>query len=171
MGFPKMIIRHKGVFNLEELFKVMRRWFMDQGYEWHEKVVKHKVPSPAGAEDQYFWHNWKYVTEYAKFTIDLYMHIWDNKEVEVVRDGKKQTLNQCAIFFEITPDLSLDYQGRFEKNKFLLRLREWFHEYVWKNEIEDGWEDEAYYRAYKFHRVIKEYLDFESAHNAEEATW
>ena len=161
-----MFIKYKGIFDLLGLFKMMRDFIMEQGYQWDEQVVKHKVPGPSGAEDQYKWTAWKKVTEYTKFHIETYMHIWDLKEIEVVKSGKKTVMYQGRILIRIIPMVELDYNNRFEGSKFMLALRDWFHEYVWKHEIEDIWEDGLYYYTYKYHKAIKEYLEFESATNA-----
>src|SRR3989338_6436098 len=119
----RMYIKHKGIFDLAGLFKVMRAWLMDDGYQCDEPVIKHKVPGPSGSEDQYRWTAWKRVTEYTKFHIDVYFHFYDMKEIEVVKNGKKVMMNQGRFLLTIDPIVELDYQNRFEGSKFMIALR------------------------------------------------
>jgi len=164
-------IKHKGIFNLDGLFKVMRDWMVGQGYEFHEISVKHKVPSPSGAEQEFKFWGWKRVNEYIKFHIDVFMRIYDIKDVEVIKDGKKEMLSQAAIMIEFSARYDKDWSNRFKKGKFLRWLGRFYETYLMKEEIVTKWEDEIYYRIHKFARVIKDFLDFESKSNAYEDVW
>ena len=164
-------IKHVGIFNIDGLFHMIRDWIEHQDYDFHEKSVKHKLPSPAGWEEEYEWLGTKKITEYIKFEIDVFMHLYNIREVEVVKEGQKQTLYQGSIEIWLRPHVVNDYGDRFTGNKFLKGLQDWLNEYVFKHELDDVWEDEAYYRCLKLHRAIKEYLDFETKTNASEGRW
>ena len=166
-----MRIKHRGIFDMGGLFRTMRSWMIDQGYEFHETTAKHRVPSPAGATEEFVWSGWRRVNGYVVFRIRFWMRAYEVKDVEVVRGGKKKHLTQGAIWIEITPSVELDYQNRFGGSRFLQKVQDFYHHHVIKHNIQDIWEDEVYYRAYKLHRIIKEYLDFETKTNASEGRW
>ncbi|MBS3127782.1 hypothetical protein J4410_01435 [Candidatus Woesearchaeota archaeon] len=164
-------IKNTGIFNVDGLFHMMRDYLISQDFEFHEVSVKHKVPSSAGWEEEYEWRATKKINEYIKFEVKVFMHLYNIREIEVVKEGKKQTLHQGSIEIWLRPTVIMDYEQRFAGNAFLIALQDWFHEYVWKHELDDIWEDEVYYRCLKFHRAIKEYLDFETKTNASEDRW
>ena len=68
-----MVIKHNGIFDMQHLFHAMHDWFESSGYEFHERQAKHKVPSPAGSEEEYRWFAEMDITEYVKFTIAIFM--------------------------------------------------------------------------------------------------
>jgi hypothetical protein len=169
--FPYSIIRFKGVINYDGLFKVIRQWFVDAGYEFHQTALKHKIPSPAGAEQEVKLNGWRKINEYTKFDIALFFKIYDIRDVEVVKEGKKQKLKHIRMNLEITPSVELDYSKRFGGSRFLQYLHEFYMKYIVKEEISTIAEDQLWYIALKLHNTIKEYLDFEAKTNAYEGVW
>ena len=86
------IIKYVGVFNYDKLYRDMAGWFGKWGYELRENTHKHKVPLPSGSEQDIKWEGWRKVNEYVRFWIDVHLHVYDLKNVEVVKDGVKRTL-------------------------------------------------------------------------------
>ena len=163
---PTTRIKIVGIFDLDKVMRGMQKWIVDQGYEFQENQFKHKVPSPAGAEWEVRWKSWRKVTGYTKFWINIFFHIWDMKEVEVIKDGKKQKLTKARMLIEFYGEVELDYDNKMEGSVLKEALREFYHKFVIKRQIDGGWEDELYYRIYKLHRWVKEWLDFETKANA-----
>lgn len=164
-------IKHQGVFDMQGLFKTIRNWFLDHSYEFHETDIKHKVPSPSGYEEEYAMYGIKEVNSYIRFKITVYMIIYDIKDVEVVRDGKKHKLTQASLNMELWGAIEYDWQNRFDSSSFLQSLRDFMNKYVIKKTLDVKWEDELYYRVYKLQTAIKEYLDFETKSNAYQGVW
>ena len=165
-----MRIKHSGIFSLEGLFHVMRDWIVHQGYQFEEHSVKHRLPSPAGAEQEYQWHGWKKMNEYMMYTFDAFIHVYNLQEIEMIKEnGEKIITNQAAIDIWITPVLKFDYAGRFSSHPFMKGLQNWLHQYVWQaREIDRQWSDELYFRLLKLHHIIKDYLELETKTNAYE---
>ena len=164
-------IKHKGVFYLQGLFRTIRKWFMDRSYEFHESDIKHKVPSPAGYEEEYKMHGIKEVNAYIQFRIDVGFIIYDVREVEVIRDGKKHKLTHAALNMELFGTITYDYSNRFGGSKFLQNLEDFYLKNIIRKAKDLRWDDELYYRVYKLQQAIKEYLDFETKSNAYEGAW
>lgn len=164
-------IKHRGIFDMNGLFKTMRKWLFDQGYEMHEKSYKHKVPVPTGAEQEFEWWAWKRVNNYVKFHFEIFIRIYDLKQVEVIREGKKKTLTQGSLLMELAPSIEIDYQNRFGGSKLMQSLHDFYVKYVMNYPIDLKWGDEIYYRMLKLQTVIKEYLNFETKTNAYQDMW
>ncbi len=165
------IIKFIGIFNLPGMMRTMRNWIVNQGYEFHEKGLKHKVPTPAGAEQEFGWWGWRKVNDYVKYHIDIYIHIWELHDVEVVREGKKQKLQNARVQIEITGRCELDWSNRFGGSRFLLALADFYDNYIVRRNIDLVYTDQLYYRLYKLQKVVKEFLEFETKTNAYEDMW
>jgi hypothetical protein len=168
---PTSRLKFKGIMDYPGLFKVIRRWYVDQGYEFHQDTLKHKLPSPAGYAQEIKISGWKKVNEYSKFNIKIYMHVFDIKEVEVVKEGKKTKLQHVRLQMEITPSVDVDYASRFGGSRLLQELQDFFLKYVYKEEIATLMEDQIWYRVYKLQKIIKDYFDFEAKTNAYDGAW
>ena len=156
------VIRYKGLFDFDGLYNLIAAWMKARGYWFQEKVYKHKVPLPTGAEQEISFTGSKDITEFYRHNMALDFHLWDMTEVEVEVKGVKKTLTSARMEIIITGDLEVDYQGRFEKKKFLQELRNFLMKYIIKEEMEGVYADELRYRLYKLHTAIKEYLDMQA---------
>ena len=138
----------------------MRQWIIDSGYEFQEMQYKHKVPDPAGYEQELRWYGWRKVTGYVKYNIHVYFHLWEIKDVELVKQGRKKRMWNARVLIEIKGDVETDWNNYFERanSKFLIGLREWINKYLLFNKIMSSWTDEHYYRIYKLHLVAKQAL-------------
>jgi hypothetical protein len=158
----KMIVRYKGVLDLEGLYRVIVQWLKSRRFWFHETTYKHKVPSPFGAEEEITFNAERKCTEYYKDEIRIYTHIWDQQEVEVIKEGKKQKLIKAKVEIVISGTLTLDWQGMFDKSKFMQKIRTFMHAHLIHEKIENIWYDELYYRTIKLQAVIKDYIDMQS---------
>ena len=168
---PVATIKLDGIFDFKELYKLMHGWFVDRGYFFEETLYKHKVPSPAGAEQTIEWSGWKKVNEYIKYWIEVHIKIRDMKQLEVVKNGEKKILTKARlrIFFE--GEIEFDYAKRFSGNKFLQSLQDIYLNYIIKKDLQNIYEDQLWYVIYKLHRVTKEFLDFDTKGNAFYDVW
>jgi hypothetical protein len=170
----KLTIKFNGIFDFNGLYKVAHDWIVNQNYYFEEKLYKHKVPTPAGAEQDIMWEGWRKVNEYVRYWINVYIKLFDLKEIEVIKEGKKKKLYKARMFIEISGKVELDYSNRFGNSLFGIMLRNFMHKHVWKyteGRISSIWGDELYYRTLKLHQVIKEFLDMESKGNAYYDMW
>ena len=172
-GVP-FIIKYSGIFDLDNLYRTIHEWVVDQRFYFQEDEVKHKVPSPAGAEQDYLFTGWRNINEYARFNIMVHIKLYDLKEVEVIKEGRRKILSKSRLRIYVSGNVELDYKNRFEKNKFLLALRKFYNKYILKEGegiIGGVWWDQLYYHLNKLTTVIKEFLDMESKGNAYYDMW
>ena len=164
-------IKYEGIFDFSELMKTMRSWIVNQGYEFHERSVKHKVPSPIGAEQEFVWWGWRKVNAYIKYHVDMFIKFWDLHDVEVVREGKKQKLQGAKIQIEISGRCELDWTNRFAGSKFLQFMHDFYLNYIIRKDIDTIYTDQLYYRLYKLQQTVKQFLDMEAKESAYADVW
>lgn len=169
---PVNILKFNGIFDFDGLYKVMHDWLVDRQYYFEESLYKHKVPTPAGAEQHIKWDCWRKVNAYVKYWINIYFILRDMKEVEVIKDGERKKLTKARLLIVFGGKVELDFSKRFPHNRLAKNLMDFLINYIWKPEkVVSMWWDELYYRIYKFQRVVKEYLEMESKGNAYYDMW
>jgi len=164
-------VKLSGVFDFKSLYKVMHDWFVERGYFFEEGLYKHKVPSPAGAEQDIRWTGWKKINEFIKYWIKVYIKLWDIKQLEVVKNGEKKILTKARIRIEFDGEVEADYANRFNRSKFLQTLQDFYLRYIIKKDLDHIYTDQLWYVIYKLHKVTKDHLDFDTKGNAFYDVW
>lgn len=162
---PTLIIRYKGLFDFNGLYNLMVQWMKARRFWFHEDTYKHKVPTALGAEQELLWKGNKKITEFYMQDIRIYIHLWDMTEVEVVQKGVTKKLTNARIEMIISGVVTIDYEKRWEESTFYMALLDFYRKYIAKEEIETGYTDQLYYRMYKLHAAIKEFLDMQAKGN------
>ena len=168
----KMVVKKVGIIDLDGLYKIMQRWFYDDKYYFEEPTFRIRPGTPAGLEYEMVWTGWRKMNEYVKYNVNVWFYVWDAKEIEVVKEGRKLKLTKCRLQIEFDGDVELDYTGRFGKTKFGKVLFNLYNYFILQSEkIISNWWDELYYRVYKLQTITKEYLDMEAKGNAYYDVW
>ena len=165
------LLKYKGVFDFDNLFETIYDWLLQHGYEVQEKVFKHKIPTPKGAEQEIEWVAWKLVTHYIKYYFTIEFKIMDLKEVEIVKDDQKLTKSFAKIRIRITAEVRDDWQKIWQGSKFIERLGWFFKSKLYFFDVAVLHEDKLAYRIYELQSAIKASLDMESKYNAFERRW
>jgi hypothetical protein len=168
---PTVRMKYKGVFDLNTLLQNMQEWFPLQGYKFYEKQLKHKIPSPAGAEDEIEWYAIKNVTQYVRYQIDVFFHLWDLHDVQVVKDGQKQKLQWARMLIEIDGKVIYDWQNRFSSTPFNRFLQTLYHNFIIRGDMLFYYSDQLYYFTYKLQKVAKDNLALDTNANPSEGRW
>jgi len=157
-----LTLRYKGVYDFDGLMLLIIEWMKTRRFWFAESVIKHKVLGPFGAEHERKFEGEKKVTDYYMEKMQVVFHLWDATTVEVIEKGVKKELTKARMEIVISGSLVLDYQGRWDKTPFHRKVREFFHTYVIKNKMETFWADGLYYRLFKLHALIKDFLDMQA---------
>ncbi|MFT4343858.1 MAG: hypothetical protein ACMXYE_03880 [Candidatus Woesearchaeota archaeon] len=160
-------IYYVGVFDYNKLISTIATWFNEEGYEFHEQVFKHKVPSPDGSEQEFTFRGWRKYTEYLQIWISVKGHVYELKEIEALVDGEKQTLAKGRLELLFSFEIWLDFNNKFQ-SPMEIQLQNFLHNYVWKKKIEGGYEDMAYYAMYRLHHTMKKVLKMSTPSHAAE---
>ena len=159
----KLTLHYTGLFDFDGLYAAIIDWGKNYGYIWHEKVYKHKVPTPNGAEQEFVWVMEKNVTKYIKYTIVISAHIWDLTEVIVDVGKKKKSLSNGRTVIIFKGTVGTDWQKKFvSDNSFIRKLGEWYETIVLKKEIEGIHWDSLNYRMLNLQNLMKQYFDMQT---------
>ena len=161
-SLPKMSLRYSGIFDFDGLYAAIVDWTKNANYLWHEIDYKHKIPSPAGAKQEFKMEITKRVTDYISHKIIFIMIVYDMKEMDIDVDGKKKALTSARIYIDIKGTLGYDWQETFKGKWVPKKLGEWYNNYIYKKELESNYYDQLYYRILNLHAVLKKYFDMQT---------
>ena len=159
---PVAFIRYKGVWDMQDLYETMVDWFRKRKYKFHEKIYKHKHPSPFGVERQYTWEATRKETEYVQFIYSIYFHTYDVHDIEVISNGKKKNFTKGRIWMEIKASIVTDFEKRWQESSFYAHLKDFYNKYIIKKSFTHGWAAKLRYELYELHALVKKKLKMES---------
>jgi hypothetical protein len=103
---------------------------------------------------------YKKVTDFIKYTIEMEVKVWDLKEFEIERDGKKVMVTDGRMYVKMRGYVEFDYTGRFKtpfEQKLLSILLSVFAKYYELKHI-----DNVTFSLYELQKQIKEFLNMET---------
>src|SRR3989338_1579442 len=160
---PVTYIRYIGVWDMQDLYEAMVDWFRKKKYDFHEKIYKHKHPSPHGVERQYIWEAERKETEYLLIRYKVYMHTYDAHDVEVVmRDGSRRAFTKGKLWVELQVEGQFDFEKRWERNSFYNHLRDFYNKYVIRKRWMQGYSPKHRIELFELQALVKERLKMES---------
>lgn len=122
-------IKQDSIFSLEELYKLMYRWFESKDYKFSEtEYRKYGI----GDIVEIIWSAEKEIDHYAKITIDITFLITGLEKVEIEIEGVKSKSNKGTVEMKFDVNLLLDY-----KKKYGPLMRKIYQNFVIKTRIED----------------------------------
>lgn len=135
---PPFTIKHRGFFNQVEVVKAIQDWMDGKGY--YVNINFFKQSSGKIGQNYYIeMQASRALNEYVKFHIHIIIRIYDMKEVELIKEGKKTKTNQGHFHANIRSKIKFDWQERFKGNKFLIALGDFLREHILKYKISDYW--------------------------------
>ena len=84
------------------------------------------------------------------------MRVFDFKEVEMLKEGKKVMMNTGRIAVELSGSMTLDFENRFGGNKFFQALQDFYHKHIIHRDIGDVWEDDLMLKIVNLGKLIRE---------------
>ncbi len=128
-------VRHVGVFDFKETYRILFEWFIDQGYDFNEKSYKEVIGAGGAKEIELEWICVRKVSDYFKFEIKTGWKIIGMTSVEVEIDGVKQKMNKGDVAISFGCTLLKDYEEKWSKKPFLNFLRTLYDRYLIKERI------------------------------------
>lgn len=128
-------VRHVGVFDFKETYRILFEWFIDQGYDFNEKSYKEVIGAGGAKEIELEWICFRKVSDYFKFEIKTSWKIIGMTSVEVEIDGVKQKMNKGDVTIGFGCTLLKDYEEKWSKKPLLNFLRTLYDRYLIKERI------------------------------------
>ena len=157
---PFAIIKFKGVFDLQRLYKVMVRWLKTRKFEFHEPLYRFKPP-----ELILNWNAERRKTPFVKDIIQVNIDVRGYEEVETIVDGIKKKLVKGRLTINLYFGNETGYADMFGERRWNTvierKLKAWLHQFVLKRDFEMLHLDALMYESWKFHKVIKDFLQME----------
>lgn len=170
-GMLPFRIKYDGLIDWASLYKLIYEWFTQRGYYFEEAGIKHKIPTPMGAEEEYKIAGWRKTTSYMQEEINLNIHFFEMREVEVIKEGQKRNLIKARLIITFNGGVRTDYQERWSQTQFGQYIKSFYERYIIKKDLETVWWDRLYYVIYKLHNEIKLFLDMQAKENAYYDIW
>jgi len=165
----EIIIKFKGLMDLEGLYKLIHDWYESRKFEYHETVFKDKA-KPAGGEEEIRIKAFRNDTELMRVWINLYVHTFELKKVEVIKEGKKKLMENGRFRITIRVEFELDYENNWEKSKFSKVLFQFYVKNIILRKIQT-YGDKIEYEAHGLHEAIKQWLGMEAKGNQFADMW
>ncbi|MBT4538671.1 hypothetical protein HOI26_02065 [Candidatus Woesearchaeota archaeon] len=161
---PQLRLKYDGLFDFDGLYAAIIDWAKRYGYRWHEAAYKHKVPSPAGAEQEFIWALNKRVDEYLDYEILFNVKVEDLSDVTVknkhLSNGRINILIQGKVISDWNKDsgkrgkILSKFINFYKKQKVVDYTTEGGHTY-----------ETLYYRILDLHATMKKFFDMQSKSN------
>ncbi len=148
-NLPLTVIKSKGYFIWKDLLMNIKKWFESEYYLFGETKHKYK---PDEREVDVIGD--RKLNEYVRYKIAVGIKVMGLKDVELIKDGKKITMQEGRVNINIAGTMLLDWQARFKGNKFLQAVQDFYHKYVIKQKIESEWLDHLGFKIYQLTKSI-----------------
>ncbi|MBS3171528.1 hypothetical protein J4449_02865 [Candidatus Woesearchaeota archaeon] len=149
-------IKQRSVFNLDELYKVMFRWFELYGYDMQELEYRDSIEGNA-KHLEIKWKATKRIDDYLQYIIITNFLILGLESVEIEQDGTKTKTNKGEVEINLTGFLEKDYEDKWESG-YSRVIRDIYDKYVIHGRI-DSLSGELYEEIYKLIDEVKAFLN------------
>jgi hypothetical protein len=164
-----LLVKFKGVFDYEGLYKMMHAWLISKRFLFHEPKYKDKVSTPFGNEIEINWDCEKKVTEFIREWIHIEFHMWDFSEVEVIKDGKKTKAAKTRMEIKFSCQVELDYSKKFTEEEgpsFAKKLGQFYVQHVIYWDWRIKYANVLEYSLYDLQTKVKKFLNSDTGSNA-----
>lgn len=165
------IIRYKGTFDLNELYRIIHDWLVSRGFEVHEHKYKSIAVAHGAKERSFDWEAYKPSSEFVMNWIHIHFQMQDIIEIETIKDEKKVKLQQGRIFIRIQHAIELDWSERFAYKEWHQSLLNFMASVMYRKKIDTLWEDKLRFKCYELANIIKETLDMMTKGNEHYDVW
>ncbi len=155
---PHIKIKDRSIFNLDELYKLLLRWFELHNYDFQEQEYRDEDLGEGKKHLEIKWYAEKKIDDYFKFVMEINFFIIGLESVEIEREGVKHKTNRGEIEMRTKAYILKDWQAKFEQTALMKFLRDVYDKYIIRARIE-GYEGELYEETYKILDEFKAFLN------------
>ena len=113
------------VFDMNELYQVMKKWCKINRYDLEEKAIEHEA-IPEGKEEIIRWHIKREADNYIQFVIRSTIKIV-GKDVDVIKKGKAV---KGGISVNLEAWLDKDYDREWEESPVFRFMRDFYNRFI-----------------------------------------
>ena len=123
-------VSYEGIFDMKEVFNVMKQWMSDTGY-WMVEKNHTESSKPDGKFISLDLIIFKKFTDYAKSLFNVKVEFYNVKDTVIERDGKKIKMQEGKVIVSFNGILETDYENRWENKPVYYFLRTVFEKYIY----------------------------------------
>lgn len=127
-------VKQRSVFNLDELYLLLYKWFELYGYDFQEKEYR-DIEKEGKKNLEIAWYTEKKIDDYMKFVIKVSFMVLGLEKVEIEEEGVKRKTSKGEAEVRFDAYIIKDYDNRWEGG-FMKFLREFYDKYIIKGRIE-----------------------------------
>ncbi len=165
----QLMLRYRGIMDLDGFYRVLYNWFDARKFEWHEPNFKDKHPV-SGGEEEIKIMAYRNDTEFMRVVYDIYIHSYEIEPISIVREGRKKYLEKGRFLITITVSFEFDYENRWEGSKFQTSLRDFYIKNILLRKILT-YGDKIEYEAHNLQETLKQWLDMQAKGNQFSDMW
>jgi len=184
VDIPLFKVKYSDVYNLKNLYQMMHEYLVENGWRGKERVFKGDTSTEhADIEKMYLekhcqkgmhkggkemWVWWRLVkfpggkpagySEYFDFQLDIDFHMVYTKDIDVMHQGKKITVQKGEIEMFFRPKLVGDIKEHWKKHPILKHFHQVYWERVMSQQVEKK-EKELWREAYRLQSTVKQFLN------------
>jgi hypothetical protein len=132
----KSKVRHVGIFDFKETYRILYEWLLDQNYDLNEKSYKEVIQPGNAREIEVEWEAVRKVSDYFRNYLNVKFHLMGMTTIDVEIDGVKQKMNKGQFEMEVRCVLEKDYEDRWTARPFIKFLRTFYDRYLIKERTE-----------------------------------
>jgi hypothetical protein len=170
--FPKITIKYKDPFDFAAVYQKLWYWCQNEGYDSKShgggasnyETFYRERRFPAMSELWCTWKMRKKLNAYIFHDMEVKMQILARTKVEVLKDGKKEKLDNGELVIEITGEIAFneDFEKQWKEKKIFTKfpfniIRKTFKIRTIKD-ILDYWEDRRFPKHFALANTLKEVL-------------
>lgn len=152
-------IKQKAVFNFEELYKSMYRWFDYYGYGWAELKYSNEVVQSGDKHVEIIWEGKKEINDYLSYVITVEF-LMDFGDAQIDKGGVKIKTDagtielRCSAYIE----KNVDFWEKKPMGKFMRRI---YDNFLNKDRLNTE-EYNLYIESHKLFNEVKAFLNLHS---------
>ena len=164
-AFKPVRIKFKDVFDFKGFYEDTHFWLEEHGWKDIEEKGDHyetyygERRAQGGARE--LWIQWRPFkpAEDGKFTyyLDFDFHCIALVKVEVVKEGRKMSLDKGEVDLNITPYIELNFLEEMESHSILKHIAQLFQKRIYRRSIKER-EKELYQETYELQNWMKQWL-------------
>ncbi len=149
-------VKQRSVFNLDELYLLLYKWFELYGYDFQEKEYR-DIEKEGKKNLEIQWYTEKKIDDYMKYVINVSFMVLGLEKVEIEEEGVKRKTSKGEVEVRFDAFILKDYDNRWEGGAMKF-LREVYDKFIIKGRIE-SLEGELHTELYKLIDEIKAFLN------------
>jgi hypothetical protein len=158
-------IKYRGTFDLNLIYQTWVKWMKSQRMKYHEILYKDKNLIGDMRETEITALGTVKIDEFHKWTVNIFIQVFDGQPVEIIKDGKKKKMTRGRLYLDIQATIIRDYQGVYDSTPMLQKARGLILKVTkWEENI-PIW-DTYYYKTIKLHGMIRQLLGMDTSANA-----